>query len=65
MSFEGLLKRLGVDSIDLYYQHRQDPNTPVEEVLEDIQSLIHFKIMELDSCCRFTVGFSKILALEK
>src|SRR5207237_2073257 len=28
---EGSLKRLGTDHIDLYYQHRVDPNTPIEE----------------------------------
>ena len=28
---EGSLKRLGTDYIDLYYQHRVDPNTPIEE----------------------------------
>jgi len=27
------LKRLGVDAIDLYYQHRVDPNTPIEETV--------------------------------
>src|SRR5712691_7694547 len=27
---EGSLKRLGTDHIDLYYQHRVDPNTPIE-----------------------------------
>ena len=30
---EGSLKRLGVDHIDLYYQHRVDPNTPIEETV--------------------------------
>jgi aryl-alcohol dehydrogenase-like predicted oxidoreductase len=33
------LERLGVDVIDLYYQHRVDPNTPIEEtwgVLDDL-----------------------------
>ena len=29
---EGSLKRLGVDAIDLYYQHRVDPNVPMEDV---------------------------------
>src|SRR3989442_14630476 len=28
---EGSLKRLGTDHIDLYYQHRVDPNTPIED----------------------------------
>ena len=27
---EGSLRRLGVDTIDLYYQHRLDPNTPID-----------------------------------
>lgn len=31
-SVEASLKRLGTDHIDLYYQHRNDPNVPVEEV---------------------------------
>src|SRR3954467_8431419 len=30
---EGSLKRLGTDHIDLYYQHRVDPNTPIEETV--------------------------------
>src|SRR4028119_622529 len=28
---EGSLKRLGIETIDLYYQHRVDPETPIEE----------------------------------
>jgi len=28
------LKRLGVDSIDLFYQHRVDPNVPIEDVAD-------------------------------
>src|SRR3989441_5460776 len=28
---EGSLRRLGVETIDLYYQHRVDPDTPIEE----------------------------------
>src|ERR1700730_8799128 len=31
-SCEGSLRRLGVDTIDLYYQHRVDPNTPIEDM---------------------------------
>jgi aryl-alcohol dehydrogenase-like predicted oxidoreductase len=37
---EGSLKRLGTDHIDLYYQHRQDPNVPVEEVAGVMGDLI-------------------------
>ena len=39
-SVEGSLKRLGVDTIELYYQHRQDPNIPVEEVAGVMSELI-------------------------
>jgi aryl-alcohol dehydrogenase-like predicted oxidoreductase len=37
---EGSLKRLGVDHIDLYYQHRVDPNTPIEETVGAVAALI-------------------------
>jgi len=39
-SVEQSLTRLGVDRIDLYYQHRQDPDTPVEDVAAVMQELI-------------------------
>ncbi len=32
-SCEGSLKRLGIETIDLYYQHRVDPSTPIEETV--------------------------------
>jgi aryl-alcohol dehydrogenase-like predicted oxidoreductase len=34
------LKRLGVDTIDLYYQHRVDPNTPIEESVGAMAELV-------------------------
>ncbi|GAA3017801.1 putative oxidoreductase [Actinokineospora globicatena] len=34
------LRRLGVDHIDLYYQHRMDPNTPVEETVGALAELV-------------------------
>lgn len=37
---EDSLKRLRLDSIPLFYQHRYDPNTPIEEVAETISDLI-------------------------
>jgi aryl-alcohol dehydrogenase-like predicted oxidoreductase len=40
-SVEGSLKRLRVDTIDLLYQHRVDPNVPIEEVAEAVKELIH------------------------
>jgi len=37
---EGSLKRLGVETIDLYYAHRVDPNTPVEETVGAMSRLV-------------------------
>ena len=37
---EASLKRLGIDVIDLYYQHRVDPNTPIEETFGAMKRLI-------------------------
>jgi aryl-alcohol dehydrogenase-like predicted oxidoreductase len=38
---EASLKRLGVQVIDLYYQHRVDPNTPIEETIGAMAELVH------------------------
>jgi aryl-alcohol dehydrogenase-like predicted oxidoreductase len=49
---EGALKRLRVDTIDLYYQHRVDPNVPIEDVAGAVKDLIqegkvkHFGLSE-------------------
>src|SRR5580700_6706116 len=51
-SVEGSLKRLGTDYIDLYYQHRVDPKTPIEDVAGAVKELIrqgkvrHFGLSE-------------------
>jgi aryl-alcohol dehydrogenase-like predicted oxidoreductase len=37
---DGSLKRLGVDHIDLYYAHRDDPDTPLEETLGAFDELV-------------------------
>jgi aryl-alcohol dehydrogenase-like predicted oxidoreductase len=37
---EGSLKRLGTDHIDLYYQHRVDPKTPIEETVGALARLV-------------------------
>src|SRR5437870_4149916 len=39
-SCEGSLRRLGVEPIDLYYQHRVDPNTPIEETVGAMAQLV-------------------------
>jgi aryl-alcohol dehydrogenase-like predicted oxidoreductase len=37
---EGSLRRLGTDHIDLYYQHRVDPNTPIEDTVGALAALV-------------------------
>jgi aryl-alcohol dehydrogenase-like predicted oxidoreductase len=37
---EASLRRLGVDTIDLYYQHRVDPATPIEETVGEMAKLV-------------------------
>lgn len=51
-SVEGSLRRLRVEAIDLYYQHRVDPNVPIEDVAGTVRDLIaegkvkHFGLSE-------------------
>ena len=40
-SCEGSLKRLGIDTIDLFYQHRVDPNVPIEETVGGMMELVN------------------------
>eukprot|EP00298_Acanthocystis_sp_HF-20_P009441 c18302_g2_i1.p1 GENE.c18302_g2_i1~~c18302_g2_i1.p1 ORF type:complete len:329 (+),score=151.86 c18302_g2_i1:3-989(+) len=47
------LERLGINCIDLYYQHRPDPNTPIEEVIKVLKELINegkIKYIGLSEC---------------
>ena len=52
---EASLKRLQVESIDLFYQHRPDPNVPIEDVAGAVKDLIqagkvkHFGLSEADA----------------
>jgi aryl-alcohol dehydrogenase-like predicted oxidoreductase len=39
-SVEGSLQRLGIDTIDLYYQHRIDPKTPIEDTVGEMAKLV-------------------------
>lgn len=39
-AIEGSLKRLSVDYIDLYYQHRVDPDTPIEDTIGTLTELV-------------------------
>jgi aryl-alcohol dehydrogenase-like predicted oxidoreductase len=48
---EASLKRLGIDTIDLYYQHRVDPNVPVEETVGAMSRLVEQgKVRHLGLC---------------
>src|SRR5438046_4678110 len=40
VAVEGSLKRLGTDHIDLYYQHRVDPKTPIEDTVGTLADLV-------------------------
>jgi aryl-alcohol dehydrogenase-like predicted oxidoreductase len=40
LAIEGSLQRLGTDYVDLYYQHRVDPNTPIEETVGALADLV-------------------------
>ncbi|MEU3188236.1 aldo/keto reductase [Streptomyces sp. NPDC006923] len=40
LALEGSLRRLGTDHIDLYYQHRVDPDTPIEETMGALGDLV-------------------------
>jgi aryl-alcohol dehydrogenase-like predicted oxidoreductase len=48
---EASLKRLGIDTIDLYYQHRVDPNVPVEDTVGAMSRLVEQgKVRHLGLC---------------
>jgi len=48
-AIEGSLKRLDVDHVDLYYQHRVDPNTPIEDTVGALADVVREgKVRTLD-----------------
>ncbi|TPX32134.1 hypothetical protein SmJEL517_g04727 [Synchytrium microbalum] len=52
------LERLGIDSIDLYYQHRVDPNTPIEDTMKALKDLVEegkIKHIGLSECSAETL----------
>ncbi len=51
---EASLKRLGTDYIDLYLLHRPDPDTPIEETLEAMDSLVRQGKVRYIGCSNFT-----------
>ena len=55
---EGSLKRLGVEAIDLYYQHRVDPTTPIEETVGALADLVtsgHIRYIGLSEASAATI----------
>uniref|UniRef100_U9TDG8 NADP-dependent oxidoreductase domain-containing protein n=1 Tax=Rhizophagus irregularis (strain DAOM 181602 / DAOM 197198 / MUCL 43194) TaxID=747089 RepID=U9TDG8_RHIID len=55
---ENSLKRLGIDYIDLYYQHRVDPNTPIEDTVGALAELVKegkIKYIGLSECSAETL----------
>src|SRR5271163_3062307 len=51
-SCEASLRRLGVDTIDLYYQHRVDPATPIEETVGAMAQLVAEAIVRHSGQCQ-------------
>lgn len=61
-ALERSLRRLGTDYIDLYYQHRVDPNVPIEVVLETLREPIEkgqIKWIGLSECSANTLRRAK------
>jgi hypothetical protein len=59
-SCEGSLKRLSVDCIDLYYQHRIDTRVPIEVTVSIIIGFLIFLCFWIDSsiCCGSGYGYT-------
>jgi aryl-alcohol dehydrogenase-like predicted oxidoreductase len=50
---EASLRRLGTEYIDLYYQHRPDPQTPIEETLDGLDDLVRSGKVRYIACSNF------------
>jgi aryl-alcohol dehydrogenase-like predicted oxidoreductase len=63
---EESLRRLGVDTIDLYQIHRLDPHTPPEEMLAALDSLVQKgKVRYLGASSMYAWEFAKLLSLSE
>lgn len=69
---EGSLRRLGTDYIDLYYAHRPDPTTPLEETLRGMDDLVRSGKVRYIACSNYRaweiahgLGMSAQLGLER
>jgi 1-deoxyxylulose-5-phosphate synthase len=52
-SCEASLRRLGIDAIDLYQIHAYDPNTPLEETLDALDTLVHSGKVRYVGCSNY------------
>jgi aryl-alcohol dehydrogenase-like predicted oxidoreductase len=60
---EASLRRLGIDTIDLYYAHRDDPGTPIEETLSAFDALVRAGKVRALGASNFTADrFAESLA---
>jgi 1-deoxyxylulose-5-phosphate synthase len=63
---EGSLKRLGTDYIDLYQMHRLDYDTPMEETLETLDTLVRQgKVRYIGASSMYAWQFAKMIALQE
>lgn len=51
-SVDGSLQRLGIEHIDLYYQHRADTTVPIEETVEAMAELVRRAASSVSASCR-------------
>ena len=42
-SIDQSLKRLGLEYVDIFYHHRMDPETPLEETMEALAQIFYFR----------------------
>jgi aryl-alcohol dehydrogenase-like predicted oxidoreductase len=54
-AFEGSLRRLGTDYIDVYYAHRWDTATPIDETLRALDDLVHQGKVRYIGCSNYLV----------
>jgi aryl-alcohol dehydrogenase-like predicted oxidoreductase len=65
-SCEASLRRLGVESIDLYQLHRLDPNTPMDETLRALDDLVHQgKVRHIGASSMYAWEMATSLGLSK
>ncbi|RKG80749.1 aldo/keto reductase [Corallococcus terminator] len=63
---EASLKRLGVETIDLYQIHRMDPNTPIEETLSALDQLVRQgKVRYLGASSSYAWQFARALGVSE